>query len=218
MLVTRSPRLIPSRASLVATPIQFRGGARALLRDELSTPEFFDILVNNEEWTDAIRFLAHALPKRAAIWWGSLCVWHVYQPAPTEPVRRVLEAAAAWVRQPDECNRRLAEAALRVAGTGTPAGCLGMAVFWSGGSITPVGLPAVEPPPFVTARAVAGAVLLAAAGAGESAQRIQCRREFLAVGRDVARGRNRWYDTATPESGVGPQMSGTAAEMVEACA
>ena len=26
------------------------------------------------EYTDAVRFLAHALPKREAVWWACLCV------------------------------------------------------------------------------------------------------------------------------------------------
>ena len=50
------------------------------------------------------------------------------------------------------------------AGIGTPAGCLGLAVFLSGGSIAPPDTPfAPEPEPYLSARMVASAMSLAVA-------------------------------------------------------
>src|SRR5262245_56949863 len=184
---------VPHRsAAAVGATIDFRGSGRALLRDDLTPRQFFDLLVEKEEFEDAIRFLAHALPKRAAVWWGCLCLWQESRPEPVAPVRAAIEAAVRWVLEPSDDNRRTADAPARAAGIDTAAGCLAKAVFWSGGSLLPPHLPPVLPKPFLTAKAVAGAVLLAAAHSGTADVRRLRRREFLTIGREVAGGKNRW--------------------------
>lgn len=139
-----------------------------------------------------MRFLAHALPRRTAIWWGCLCLWQVARPEPAEAMRAALAVAVRWVQEPSEDNRRAADAPARAAGLGTAARCLAKAVFWSGGSLAPPHFPPVVPKPFLTAKAVAGAVLLAAAHSGPADVRRLRRREFLAVGREVAVGKVPW--------------------------
>lgn len=179
-------------AMTIAADVVFRGAGRSLLEAGQSPTKFFDLLVAREECADAIRFLAHALPKRVAIWWGCLCLWHVSRPAPAGDVASVLDAAVRWVHEPSEHCRRAAEKAGRVAGIDTPAGCLGLAIFWSGGSMAPAGSPTVAPAPRLTARVLAGGLIMAAARAGKIHQRVLCRREFLALGRELACGRNLW--------------------------
>jgi hypothetical protein len=186
-------------AAAVCRNIEFRGDARRLLRDDLSPPAFFDLLVKKQQYNDAIRFLAHALPKRLAIWWGCLCLWQRYRPDGDVKTLAALEAACCWVFEPSEERRRAAEAPGRAAGLDTAAGCLAMSVFWSGGSMGRADLPAIPPPPSLAPRVLAGAVLLAAASSGTSPVRIQRRREFLAIGREVAAGGAPWFDR---ESGV----------------
>ena len=46
----------------------------ALLRDDPTPLEFLDALIAHERFADAIHFLAHAIPKREAVWWGCLCI------------------------------------------------------------------------------------------------------------------------------------------------
>src|SRR5207237_10478430 len=107
-----------------------------LLHDNPSPRAFFDLLVQHEQFGDAVRFLAHALPKRAAIWWGCLCLWDMCWPEPAEVVEAAVRAAVQWVLDPSEPHRRAAEKAGRAAGFQTAAGCLAMAAFWSRGSMS----------------------------------------------------------------------------------
>jgi hypothetical protein len=178
---------------------------RRLLREGLTPPEFFDLLVAGEHYPSAVRFLAHALPKRAAVWWGCLCLWHGHRPNPADKEAAVLKAVVRWVLDPGDENRRAAEAPARAVPVGTAAGSLGMAVFWSGGSMLAPHLPVLPPKPFLTARAAAGSVLLAAAGGGSFPDRQRLRREFLTIGRQVAERRVLWVPAAAAPTtnGVG---------------
>src|SRR5262249_46156018 len=136
--------------------------ARRLLHAELEPEEFVKLLDAHQMFTDGIRFLAYALPKREAIWWGSLCGWPVYRPKPPVPIRGGVGAVVAWVQEPAEENRRAAEAAIEVAGVDTPAGGLAAAVFLSGDNIAPPKQPEVKPKPFVWSKVLAGALTQAA--------------------------------------------------------
>jgi hypothetical protein len=72
-----------------------------------------------------------------------------------------IKASVEWVLEPDEPKRRAAQAAGETADFATPAGCAALAVYGSGGSLTPPNLPDVPPEPFMTAQAVSGALALA---------------------------------------------------------
>ena len=93
---------------------EFRGKGMTFYREGLTAPQFFDRLVDQECYPDAIRFLAHALPKRQAVWWGSLCLWHVYRPAPPAAVADILQAAVRWVQEPMEERRRMMNQHIRI--------------------------------------------------------------------------------------------------------
>ena len=47
--------------------------AKKLLRDGQTPAQFLDVLIEKQQFPDAVRFLAHALPKREAVWWACLC-------------------------------------------------------------------------------------------------------------------------------------------------
>jgi hypothetical protein len=136
--------------------------AVALVRDNESAREFVGRLADGELYEDAFRFVAHALAKRRAVWWGCMCVWEAHQGLLTPVDHDALGAAARWSLEPNERHRRQAEKDGRTAGAGSAAGVLALAAFWSGGSMTPANLPVVKPPDHLTATAVAGGVLLAA--------------------------------------------------------
>ena len=120
-------------------------------------------LAAGERVREAVTVLAQALPKRAAIAWGLESVRGVPQAAAKPKSAAVLEAVAEWVKEPGEERRRAAHESARQAGFGTPAGCLGLAVFLSGGSMAPATAPvAPEPAAHLCAKAAAGAMLMAA--------------------------------------------------------
>jgi hypothetical protein len=167
--------------------------ARKLLRDDLSPAQYLAVLMEQNLCLDAIRFLAHALPKREAVWWACCCARWAHGSENTAAVTAALQAAEKWVAEPNEDNRRAAMPAAQAAGLDKPAGCAAVACFWSGGSLAPPNLPVVPPGEHLTAHGVAGAVMLAAV-LTEPAKAAEKHRQFLKLGIEVAGGANRWKE------------------------
>src|SRR5207253_4538771 len=59
--------------------------AKKLLRDTLTPKQFLDLLLEKQQFPDAARFLAHALPKREAVWWACLGARQAYGSAAPPP-------------------------------------------------------------------------------------------------------------------------------------
>ncbi len=169
--------------------------AGRLLAEGLTAEQYLEVLIGQHQYLDAVRFLAHALPKREAVWWGCLCVREAYGRGLPAAGAAALQAAERWATTPDEDNRRAAFAAAEAAGLGTPAGIAAVAAFWSGGSLGPPHVKAIPPAEHLTGQGVAGAVLLAAVVI-EPEKAVDKYRRFFQLGEDVARGTNRWQ---TPE-------------------
>lgn len=123
---------------------------------------FLAALRRSETPEDAVSFLAYALGRREAVWWGAQSVRFlakVHPGAEDAP----LQAAEAWVRDPDDQRRR---EALRLGMTGNRrlATCwVALAAGWSGGNIGPSADAVVAATPEMTPRAVRTAILVALA-------------------------------------------------------
>ncbi|WP_299496617.1 Twin-arginine translocation pathway signal [uncultured Shewanella sp.] len=122
--------------------------------------DFIEQMRENESYIELTMFFAHALPLREAIWWGYQCLssrddWD-------HDEHHAILSAKLWVESPDEHYRRHAELMIKNVGLDAAPGWIAQAVFWSGGSITPKGEPSTEPPLYLYAKAVAGAVNLCA--------------------------------------------------------
>ena len=110
--------------------------AKPLLSPKTSPRELLDALVEQKQFRTAIRFLAHALPHREAVWWGSLCVKHASGDAALPAAEAsALKAAVSWVLDPSDANRNAARAPAEAAGIETPAGGLATAVTFTGGTL-----------------------------------------------------------------------------------
>src|SRR5437868_1497514 len=134
----------PARtAAEVAAGVPLSAPAAALVAPGQTARQFFDALVAVPLADDAIRFLAAALPKREAVWWGIQCVRDT---AGTPAARKAVAAAEAWVKDPTEANRRAAEAAANAARHDTPHGTRAAAAFYAAGSLAPPHLPPAPPP------------------------------------------------------------------------
>ncbi len=106
---------------------------------------------------DAIVYTACLLPRREGVWWGCQCV----RALGGNHADDALLAAEAWVRDPEEAQRR---AALEVAGcgdTGVATTWLALAAGHSGGSVTAEGSLPVRASPDATAINLKAAVILA---------------------------------------------------------
>jgi len=155
-----------------------------LLKPELHPLDFVGLLMESKLYTDAVRFLAHALPKREAVWWGWMSARKAAGENPPPPIKNALLATEKWIADPNEDNRRAAMAAGEAAQFSTGAGCAALGAFFSGGSLAPPDAPTVPPGEYLTAKAICGAVNFAAMS-GEPAQAPEKFKTFISQGVEV---------------------------------
>ena len=175
---------INSKTVAISTVAELGEEAMALVRPDLHPLDFVALLMEKKFYPDAVRFIAHALPKREAVWWAWVCARRSAGEQPPPKIKGALDATERWVAQPTEDNRRLAMAAAEKAELGTAAGCAGLAAFFSGGSLAPPEAPPVPPGEFLAAKAVSGAVIFAAV-AKEPERAPEKFRSFVAQGVEV---------------------------------
>ncbi|HUC63860.1 MAG TPA: hypothetical protein VMA53_00435 [Stellaceae bacterium] len=160
--------------------------AKPYLAPEIAPLDFLDLLVVHSLYFDAMQFLARALPKREAVWWSCTCARALPEDGRRPELAAGLQAAESWVYRPTEENRRKAEKAANAIKGSHPARWSAMAAFWSGGSLAAPDAPEVKPAEDFTAKAVAGAVMMAA---GLDALEREARsRRFIECGLDIANG------------------------------
>jgi hypothetical protein len=56
--------------SEICAQVELSADAQKLVNDQLSPDAYLDLLIEKEQWVDAIRLLAFGLPKREAVWLG----------------------------------------------------------------------------------------------------------------------------------------------------
>jgi hypothetical protein len=159
----------------------------AAVQDCKLVPEAIDRLESSGFLLEATQLLAHALPKREAVWWACMCAAHTAPPDLPEVDRLTREAAEHWVRQQGDKNRRAAMLQAEATTFESPESWTAVAVFWSGDTIGPEDQPAVPPSPHVAGKAVAGSIYLAAVRTDPSLQDARLKR-FLESGRNIAAG------------------------------
>jgi hypothetical protein len=159
----------------------------AVVQDAQAVAEALDKLEAAGFLTEAARLVAHALPRREAVWWACMCAAHTAPPDLPEPDRQARENAENWVRQQTDALRRAAMRGAEAGGFGTPEAWAGVAAFWSGDSMSPEGQPAVPPAPHLAGAAVAGSIVLASVRGDPAKQQARLKR-FLESGRNIAAG------------------------------
>lgn len=180
-------RLTAETADELCRRVEISDSARLLLRDGQTPREFLDMLIDGRHHLDAVRLLAHALPKRESIYWAFECVRLPQCGSENAAAKRALDAIDAWLLDPSDANRRSAMPAAEAAGIGTPAGCACAAVFFSGGSLAPIGIQDVPPGEFVYAQFVAGAVAMSAVFS-DPQHAPEKQRQHLSLGRKIIDG------------------------------
>jgi hypothetical protein len=127
--------------------------AKTKVRPDATPSAFMRELVSEGLMVDAVRFLAQAIGPARAVAWALACVRELR----AENNGTALALFDAWVADPSDANRR---AAANAAEEG-PEKSLGLAIFFSGGSIAPPDVNPVPPPPHVAEKLAAGAIMLA---------------------------------------------------------
>jgi hypothetical protein len=189
---TYAPQAAPRRATADLCAVADLGDEARALLDETGPPpkEFIARLIGAKLNMDAVRFLAHALPRRECVWWAWVCARKTAGDAPPQKIKNALDATERWIVQPTEEHRRAALLFGEAANFGTPAGCAALAAFMTGGSLAPPEAPMVPPGEFMTAKAASGGVTLAAVVDPDLAE--QRFKEFLTLGLEVAERTKLW--------------------------
>jgi hypothetical protein len=191
-------KILAKTAKEVAQRFALGDGAIALLQDEMAPRQFLAVVMEKGLHADAARFLAHALPKREAVWWACLCVEQMLGPEPAPAAAAAVKAARSWVIDPSDENRRAAFPAAEAAKVGSPAGCAALAAFLSGGSLAPPNLTAVPPADHLTADMVAWSLAMAAV-IKEPEKASEKYTSFLKLGLEIVEGQHLWAETPAPQ-------------------
>ena len=139
-------------------------GARQMAQSGLPARTLIEQMVRGGEIRASIGALAQVLPRAEAIAWALASIRGIEPVLQKTGAAKAVESIEKWLAEPGEERRRAVRIAADQAGIRTPAGCLGMAVFYSGGSIGPPDSPAApEPPPALCGKMICGAIALAVA-------------------------------------------------------
>lgn len=160
-----------------------------LLNSDITPEEYINKLIENEYFADSIIFLAHGLPKREAIWWACLCAKVVTNNDTKADDLASLTMAEKWVYEPDDKKRRMCGTLAEKGQYKSAQNWAAAAVFWSGGSITKEGDPAMEPAPYLYAHAVSGSILNAV-GMSDTDEIDSQFQQFIKHGLNIADGGN----------------------------
>lgn len=181
------PKLAVALAPLLPR-LELQAPVLAMMEGAATAAEGLDRLEAAGLLNDALRLVAHALPKREAVWWACMCADAVPDAALSPADAAARTAAEQWVRKPaDDGLRRAAWDCVQKTAFGTPEAWAAVGAYWSGGSMAPEGQPAVPPGDHLTGVAIGGAVVLAAVR--NRPERAPARMtRFLASARDIANG------------------------------
>ena len=135
--------------------------ARELAREDLSASRYLAILQDNSLFPDAVSFRAHELPTNRAIEWGAACIRELRAPDKKQEGQGSLDCVERWLKVPNDATRWAAKESADKAGMSSPADLLALAVFFSGGSMTPPGSPETPPPPYAARKMAAGSIVAA---------------------------------------------------------
>jgi hypothetical protein len=172
---------------------EFDEETRALAAPDMPVRPYVEQLAAAGRLREAAGALAHLLPKKEAIAWGLESIRRVPAASEKRGAEDTMKAVEDWLGGADDAKRRAAVQAAEQAGIGTPAGCLGLAVFLSGGSIAPPDTPvAPEAEPHLSAKMVAGAMSMAVALDPQNA--LKHFRSFVDRGFQIASESNIWEE------------------------
>ncbi len=157
--------------------------AEAIVGDQnaaLAPSEYCQTLIESGEINAATEFLAHALPRYEAVIWAAQVLRRI-----TPGQDNMLTAVLRWIDDPNDVDRRSVYEQAKLLRIGSARALLGMAVFYSGGSMSEPDLHAVLPPPDACNKCAYGAVM-AAAYATKDANTIL--HDALQLGESIASG------------------------------
>ncbi len=132
--------------------------------EEVAPQAYFQTLREDENPIPALSYAATALPKLEAIEWALTSLPKLDEDGPDFARRRLLrDAAFRWVGEPDEDNRRAMYELAENSESEWPETLIGLAIFFSGGSIAPDDVAPVSANANVCSSMLSGALSIAIA-------------------------------------------------------
>lgn len=98
-------KIADERASTVTGGCDLPQEALELLRPDMRPEEYIMALSAAGRWLDAAMIMAHALPRREAVWWACMCAQNMQLMALDKGEQLALSTAEKWVFQPTDENR-----------------------------------------------------------------------------------------------------------------
>ena len=181
------PKIVDVDFTAIRPRIGLSNDAASVLANCTLIPDALHLLESSGFLVEAARLVAHALPRREAVWWACMCALHTAPANLSDNDRLAREMAEDWVRQQSDKIRRAAMAKAEAGDFATPEAWAAVAAFWSGDSMAPEGQAAVPPAAHLCGTAVAGSVVLAAVRGDPIRQPARLKR-FLESGRNIAAG------------------------------
>ena len=176
------------RAAEVCAVFKAPAEALRLLDDDPAVGVALDRFLAAGHLPEARRMLAHAMERRDAVWWGYLSAMEAARHRPfTAAEDACLDRVLEWLVNPGDAGRRACKDAIRSCGTTSIPGILCLAVWLSGGSVSPYPKRHIEPRPHVCAKLSAAGVYLASVRFDPGRWRDHLR-HFINTGLAVARG------------------------------
>jgi hypothetical protein len=135
---------------------------------------FLQTLLAKEKLEEAVTFCAHLLPRREAVWWACTCV-RARPSTNSQNQAACLQAAEAWVHEPDDAHRQRALAVGTEGDSNQAMTWLALGAGWAGGFLVNIPQKQVPVPQYMTPRASRIAIMLNIAGlkAPERATRLK---------------------------------------------
>ena len=176
------------RAVEVCAVFKVPAPALRLLEDDPSVGTAMNRFLAESHLAEARRMLAHAMPRRDAVWWAYLSAMEAARHKPFTPEQEnSLDRVLAWLVSPTDAGRRACREAIRACGSTSIAGILCLAVWLSGGSVSPYPKRHIEPKPHVCAKLCAAVVYLSSVRFEPGRWREHLR-HFIDTGLAVVRG------------------------------
>lgn len=142
-------------------------------------------------WVCLLRLLSAALPEREAVWWACVAGRDIAGDAPSP----CLQAAEAWVFEPNDTNRKKLATVLEIADSDDDTALAATAALYAPGNLGPADLAEIEAPPGAVAACAFGMNMTTLGVVDDPLEHLQ-----LLIDRavDIARGGNGKIDPITP--------------------
>lgn len=181
-------RPLDLRAVEVCALFKVPAPALRLLEDDPTVGIALGRFVAEGHLAEARRMVAHAMERRDAVWWAYLCAMEAARHHPFTPDQLAgLDRVLAWLVNPGDAYRRACRESIKACGSTSIPGILCMAVWLSGGSVSPYPKRHIEPKPHVCGKLSAAVVYLSSVRFDPGRWRDHLR-HFLSTGLLVARG------------------------------